>query len=272
MANPQTTETTSQVLYGAVKIEVSATSDFAAPVDIGAANGVKFTEELKISTLETDNAVDRDAVTEQKAMIEWEQIEVLNESALAIMRGDLDDIVNTPGALVTGASQTITSGDWVYNQFTPITHQNGDGSTISITTVTASTNGVLVAGTDYFKVKNEDGVYGIIVVDSATVTTEAQNIVIIYNYTPNASTAYYTGGGTSDVPTFYVRLTNEDEDGKVVRITTLGTGNITKGYELAFKKYNAEDTRVPMPVSVTVRQDITLTAGRQLYVREVIAA
>ena len=270
MANPQTTETTTQVLYGAVKIEVSSTSAFSAPVDIGAANGVKFTEELKISTLESDNSVDRDVVTEQKATIEWEQIEVLNEAALAIMRGSLDTTVNTPGSLVSGATQVLAAG-WEFSSFIPIDHWDGDGTAPTIASVVQATATSLTEGTDYWLMQDAQNRWGIMIIDNAT-TDNTKAVTITYSYTPNASVAYYTGGGTSDVPTFYLRLTNEDEDGKVVRITTLGTGNITKGYELSFKKYNAEDTRVPMPVSVTVRQDITLTAGRQLYVREVIAA
>ena len=92
MALPQTTETTSQVLYGPVKIEVSATANFAAPVDIGAANGVKMSEGMKVSKLENDNAVDRKKVTEMVWSIEWEQNQYLNEAAKAIMRSGIDTI------------------------------------------------------------------------------------------------------------------------------------------------------------------------------------
>ena len=52
---------------------VSATSNFAGAVDIGAANGIKITEGMKVSKLENDNAVDRKKVTEQTLTIEWEQ-------------------------------------------------------------------------------------------------------------------------------------------------------------------------------------------------------
>jgi len=268
MALPQTTETPAQVLTGAVKIEVSASANMAGAVDIGAANGVKYTEEMKVSTLENDNAVDRDVVTEQKGMIEFEQMQMLNEAARAIMRGSLDTITPIAGTPVTGATQTIYSGAWVYNQFTPFVHQNGSGATISITSVTASTNGVLVAGTDYFKGKDETGVYGIYVVDSSTVTTQAQNIVIVYDYTPSASIEYTTGG-KSDLPYFYIRLTNENEDGDLVVWQSLGKCNLTKGDEIVFKKYNADDPRVPIPVSIQIRQDITLATGAQLMKRTV---
>lgn len=270
MANPQTTEKSTQILSGAVKIEVSSDSAFTAPVDIGAANGAKLTEELKISTLESDNVVDKDVVTEQKLTIEWEQLEILNEEALAIMRGSLDTVENTAASLVSGATQVIAAG-WDFSTFIPIDHWDGDGTAPTISTVVQATATSLSSGTDYFLQQDAQGRWGIMIIDNAT-TDNTKAVTITYSYTPNASSKYYTGGGTSEVPHFYVRLTNEDEDGKIVRFTTLGISNITKGFELAFKKYNAEDSRVSMPVSVTTRQDITLTAGKQLYVREVIAA
>jgi len=249
MPLPQTTETAAQVLTGAVKIEVSASANMAGAVDIGAANGVKYTEDMKVSTLENDNAVDRDQVTEQTGMIEFDQVQMLNEAARAIMRGSLDTIVTVAGVAVPAASQVIYSGGWHYNDFLPIEHQNGDGSTISITSVTGATNGALVAETDYFKVKDETGIYGIIIKDSATVTTEAQNVTIVYAYTPSASVEYYTGG-KSELPFFYVRMTNENEDGDLVVWQTLGKCNLAKGDEIVFKKYNADDPRVPIPVSI----------------------
>jgi hypothetical protein len=269
MANPQTTETTSEVLYGAVDIEVSTDSAFTAPVSIGAANGCKFTEEMKISTLESDNAVDRDIVTEQKATIEWEQIQILNESARAIMRGSLDTIVSTPGNAVTGATQVIAA-TWTAEKFYPFSYENASGEVPTITSVVQATATSLTEDTDYFVIKDAQGRWGMYLVDNATTDT-AKAITITMNYTPSAQVDYYTGG-KSEVPYFYIRLTNEDEDGKIVRWTMLGKCNIISGDEITFKKYNADDTRVPVPVKVQVRQDITLDAGKQLYVRSVIAA
>lgn len=269
MANPQTTETLNQVLYGAVKIEVASLSTFVGAVDIGAVNGAKYTEEMKISTLESDNAVDRDIVTEQKGMIEFEQIQILNEAARAIMRGSLDTITNVAGSLVPAASQTVFSGSWGFNTFIPFENQNGNGAIIAVTSVTGGTDGALTAEDDYYVVKDDSGIYGIMVKDTVDVTTIAQNLVIIYAYTPNASVTYETGG-KSAIPYFYVRMTNTDENGKIVKWETLGKCNLMKGDEIVFKKYNADDTRVPTPVSIQVRQDITLVAGKQLMKRSVI--
>ena len=45
--------------------------------------------------------------------------------------------------------------------FIPIANQNFDGSAITVNSVTGSTDGALVAGTDYEVVTDENGVYGI---------------------------------------------------------------------------------------------------------------
>lgn len=96
------------------------------------------------------------------------------------------DRLSVAGTPVTGATQVIASG-FTYNKFYPISNQNGDWSAISITSVVWSTNGTLVPDVDYVKT-NVNGVYGILIVDSTTVTTTSQTITITYNYTPSAYT------------------------------------------------------------------------------------
>jgi hypothetical protein len=269
MANPQTTETLAQVLYGAVKVEVSSASNFSGAVDIGAVNGAKYTEEMKISTLESDNAVDRDNVTEQKGKIEFEQIQMLNEAARAIMRGTLDTITTVPASAITDATQVIAP-TWVENQFYPFAYENASGAvpTIDAGGVVQSPATALTKDTDYYITKNDHGKWGIILVSNVT-TDPALSITITMDYTPAASVTYETGG-KSTIPYFYVRLTNTDENGKIVKWETLGKCNLSKGDEIVFKKYNADDTRIPIPVEIQVRQDITLTAGKQLMKRTVI--
>lgn len=279
MALPQTTETTSQVLYGPVKIEVSATSNFASPVDIGAANGVKMSEGMKVSKLENDNAVDRKKVTEMVWSIEWEQNQYLNEAAKAIIRSGIDTIVNTAGTPVTGHKQEYAANGWTADSFIPfdqISYSGAGGAiavptSIVITQDTAGTSPVTLAvDTDYIVGQGEDGRWGVFMVNNGTVDS-TKDLEIEYDYTPKASTSYYVGG-KEDLGDFYIRLTNEDEDGQIVQWTALGKANLTKGEEITFPKYNADDDRVKVPMAVEVTQDISLTAGRQLYVRTVTPA
>jgi len=52
--------------------------------------------------------------------------------------------------------------------------------------VTGGTDGLLVADTDYFVGQNADGDTIITIIDSTTVTTEAQTMTVVYGYTPSA--------------------------------------------------------------------------------------
>jgi basic membrane lipoprotein Med (substrate-binding protein (PBP1-ABC) superfamily) len=278
MALPQTTETTSQVLYGPVKIEVSATSNFASPVDIGAANGVKMSEGMKVSKLENDNAVDRKKVTEMVWSIEWEQNQYLNEAAKAIIRSGIDTIVNTAGTPVTNHKQEYAANGWSEDAFIPFDQISYSGlggaiavpTNIVLTQDTLGASATLTADTDYIVGQGEDGRWGVFMIDNATVDS-TKDLEIEFDYTPKASTSYYVGG-KEDLGDFYIRLTNEDEDGQIVQWTALGKANLTKGEEITFPKYNADDDRVKVPMAVEVTQDISLTAGRQLYVRTVTPA
>jgi basic membrane lipoprotein Med (substrate-binding protein (PBP1-ABC) superfamily) len=270
MALPQTTETTSQVLYGPVKIEVSATSNFASPVDIGAANGVKMSEGMKVSKLENDNAVDRKKVTEMVWSIEWEQNQYLNEAAKAIIRSGIDTIVNTAGTPVTNHKQEYAANGWSEDAFIPFDQISYSGlggaiavpTNIVLTQDTLGASATLTADTDYIVGQGEDGRWGVFMIDNATVDS-TKDLEIEFDYTPKASTSYYVGG-KEDLGDFYIRLTNEDEDGQIVQWTALGKANLTKGEEITFPKYNADDDRVKVPMAVEVTQDISLTAGRQL--------
>jgi len=278
MALPQTTETTSQVLYGPVKIEVSATSNFASPVDIGAANGVKMSEGMKVSKLENDNAVDRKKVTEMVWSIEWEQNQYLNEAAKAIMRSGIDTIVNTAGDAVTNHEQEYAANGWSEDAFIPFDQisYSGAGGAIAVPTNitirqnTTGTPATLTVDTDYIVGQGEDGRWGVFMVNNDTVDA-TKDLEIKFDYTPKASTSYYVGG-KEDLGDFYIRLTNEDDTGQIVQWTALGKANLSKGEEVTFPKYNADDDRVKVPMAVEVTQDIALTAGRQLYVRTVTPA
>lgn len=267
MSNPQTTETITNELYGAVKIMVS--SDGISYVDCGAVNGAKLTEELTVSTLENQNAEDRERVTDQKAMIEFDMIEFLNENARAIMRGDLDTIETTAGTPVTNHQQTIAA-TWTAKVFYKFDQQNYNGAIPTNISIVQATGTTLTADTDYFVIKDQFLDWGFYLVDNAT-TDPAKTLTAEFDYTPAAKTSYYTGG-KSDLEEFYAKLINEDDDGNVVQWVTLGKCTLSAGDEITYKKYNDADDRVSTPVKIRVRSDISLTAGKRLIVREVIPA
>jgi hypothetical protein len=266
MASPQTVETIANELFGAVKIEVS--SDGSTWYDYGAVDGAVFKDQKAYNTVESQNVEDRKILSDQMASIEFTQIEVINPDIENVVGGSLVTIVNVAAAPVVGASQTAASGSWNYNNFIKFDNQNGDGTIISVTSVTGGTDGALVEGTDFFVGQNDAGEYGIFIIDSLTVTTESQDMVIIYDYTPNASTEYHYGG-KFDVDEFQLRLTNIETVAGVRKsiVWTFYKCTLANESEFAFKKYNEEDTRVSVPIVVEGRKDVSRDAGKQLYKR-----
>jgi hypothetical protein len=133
-------------------------------------------------------------------------------NAIQKLSSGMFTFTQVPGTPVAGATQTASSGTWSYNDFIRIENQNYDASAITVNSVTGGTDGPLVSGTDYFEGTNEKGEYGIFIIDSATVTTETQDMVINYDYTP--STGQRITSGTSSLPLerFIVRLRHYTDD------------------------------------------------------------
>lgn len=93
--------------------------------------------------------------------------------------------IATAGTQVTGATQTLLSGSWAFSSAYKITNQNYNGAAVSVTSVTGSVDGLLTS--DDYTVENINGVYHVsfrALADCANLTTLAQNIVIVYDYTP----------------------------------------------------------------------------------------
>jgi hypothetical protein len=86
------------------------------------------------------------------------------------------------------------------------------------------------------------------------------------DYTPSASRTIFTGG-KSGLPEIWIRITNEDPnvgDGRLVKWIFYRC-QLGKGIEIAFKKYNDENTKVENPISFNAILDVSRDAGKQLY-------
>lgn len=88
------------------------------------------------------------------------------------------------GTPVASQSYTEVSGAWSYNNAFVLPYKNADGTKVTVTTLTAGTDGLLVADTDFFVWLNSNWETTITVIDSTTVTTEAQDLVFDLAYTP----------------------------------------------------------------------------------------
>lgn len=143
-----------------------------------------------------------------EARIEGSFLEVANRDLMKILLGGTSSDV--AGSLVSGATQVLTSGEWAVNTYYAITNQNGDGSAITINSVTGATDGALTANDDYDIVKLASGEYGIVLQDVASatnLTTVSQNVTIDYDYTPNASEKLVLGVEFTEAQSLVVRIT-----------------------------------------------------------------
>lgn len=213
MSRQTTIQVPEAIRKGSVRVLVG--DDFGSLVDIGALRNPVINSLSEGQRIEFDNADGLDYfVKGDRIQITFDLAEV-NFDTVAVLDAGMATKTTVAGVLVPGATQLVVAGNWNYNQFIKITNQNGDGSAITVNSVTAATNGALVEDTDFYVGQNEDGEYGIFVIDSATVTTENQNLTIDYDYTPNDSkkiTMTATGKKTLKV----MRIINEDNDGNLL--------------------------------------------------------
>jgi len=240
-------------------------TDAISWVNVGSVSGINLTENIPTAQLQGDNALEEKIATDQTVTLTFNQREALSEDARAVLRGTFDTS-GTPvaAAIVNNHPYVISSGGWHYNEFIALDFQNGNGSIITPDSVDGGVNGSLVLNTDYTIVEQEpgSGIWGIVIWDSGTVTTEAQTVTITYDYTPYASQTTYTGGKTS-LPYIMARLSNTNEDSLLYRVW-LYRGNIDSGYSFAFKSDTDSDPVVPNAVSITFICDLNLDAGKQL--------
>lgn len=171
-----------------------------------------------------------------EARIEGSFLENADRDVMQLLMGGT--ATDVAGTIVSGATQTLSSGAWDVNQFYVIDNQNGDGSIVVINSVTGSVDGALAVNDDYDLVKDPlTGKYGIVLQDVAsatTLTTIVQDIVIDYDYTPNATESLALNIVFTESPRVVVRITaTQDVTGKT-RIITLSDATFDGVYGLEF--------------------------------------
>jgi hypothetical protein len=147
-----------------------------------------------------------------------------------------------------------------------IENQNGDGSLPTINSVTGSVDGALVLDTDYFVTKLPEAGWAIYVVDSVSVTTESQDIVINVDYTPAAQTILKRGGVKVMTP-IQLAFQTVDVNGDYVQfIFYKAFGNGADGH--GFSPENSAES-VTMDLVFTAKMDANRPGGDKLF-RKVI--
>ena len=282
MAIDQTTvQDQKAVVSGSVLMSYS-TNGGSSFINVGVGDSFTFTENVTKLDQTPDNGPTPDkleGISLQTANLSanlWEY----NLSKLYDMRGGIDTYTSVATGTIAGATQTIASGNWAYEGFIEIEGQNAAGTAQTINSVTLGTNGAIVLDTDYFVVKNGAGKWGIYIIDSLTVTTLLQSVVINYDYTPSTTETISTGG-LSLQSRRYIKFTNKTPD--IADATDGATSGITAGDSIyrvteyhfyyatfdagntaTFPSETATETVIKLPVAFLAKNDPTRTAGDKL--------
>ena len=239
------------IRLGSCKLEVEDyPGEFASMTDVGILKGAKLTVNRESITIQPDNAPEVD-VSDQ--ITGAEVTATLHEWTLATLEKlGLGTVTTVTAAPVNGQTLNVASGAWDFSTFIPVTDQ----PSASIASVVGSTNPSLVAGTDYHVITDDEGVTGIIVLDTATVTTTTQVLTITYGYTPIASKIIKLGGKGSIPKYIAVQMTNTNAAGKKYRYR-LFKAKLSSNFEHTFTA-DASGEPAGIPITLTARPDPTL--------------
>src|SRR3989338_5301237 len=136
--------------YG--NIEVG--DDSGSLLDLGAVRNVKFTgrqERIKVDSDNKGTIINKVRIT---GVVDFDWLEPGHMPNLEQLFKGLVTRTTQAGSLVTGASQVVASGKWIYDKFIELQNQMNDLSKPTITSVTLGTNGAIVVNTDSFIVKD----------------------------------------------------------------------------------------------------------------------
>lgn len=250
---------------------------------LGAADALVLTETITPLDGEPDNATKprrADGVASQTVAVTgnlWENDPV----KLAALRGGIDVITTTAGTPVSGASQVVAASAWAFDVPIEIEGQNASGLAPTITTVTGSVDGLLVTRTDYVIQKDEStNKWSLVVTDSATVTTIAQTLTIVYDYTPAVNTKVTTGGlvAADRVWIRMINRTTDKADATVAAELSIAVGTpyyyvsqydvfyciVNAGISQTFKNKDDTNPTITVPISLIGESSPDLADGANL--------
>lgn len=270
-----------QIGSGALLYSLDGGASFTG---LGAADSIVATETITPLDGEPDNAVKprrADGVAEQTVTITanlWEN----DPDKIAALRGGIDTVTKTTGTPVAGAGQTIASGGWSYNVPVEIEGQNASGSAPTINSITGGVDGLLVENTDFYLQKdNSTKKWSVVFIDSVTITTEAQDMVLDYDYTP-ASNTKVTSGGVAAAGRVWMRIINRTVDKADATVAAeLGISEGDSYYYVSQYDYfysivnagksqtlkNKDDTNptIVVPISMIAESDPDRADGENLF-------
>jgi hypothetical protein len=226
------------------------------------ANGASYspsTESAEIAF--EDVGTVREEVANETAEITISSGRVLDPEFIYDLTGGLYTKEVLAGTPVAGAEQTIASGNWNYENLVLIEGHNSDGSKPTINSVTGGTDGALVLGTDYDLAKLPEAGWAIYFISGGNISTEAQDVVVDYDYTPAGETILKRGG-IKVIEPLEIAFQTTDEDGDYVQfIFYKAYSNGADGH--GFSPEN-EVSAITMDLTFTAKKDVNRDSGDQL--------
>ena len=177
--------------------------------------------------------------------------------------GGISEYSVQAGTPVAGATQTELSGAWAWNAPILIDNQNYDGSINSINSVTGGTDGLLVDETDYYIGQDVLGRTVITIIDSATVTIEAQDMVIDYDHDPAASRTITAGSASVTIVPYQIRIRKQLETGKWYTMTIHAAVDVA-GLSMTMPRYDADEPN-KLVIEIQGQLDVSRTPLDQLF-------
>lgn len=219
-------------------------NDFDSLVDVGALRNANFTSLAENQSINFDNVAPlQKFVRGSRVQFTFDLAEI-NFDNLAVLDAGIVAVQNIAGTLISGEEQEIEGGSWNYSSFTPFSNQNGDGSEVVVNSITAENFGALTQDTDFVVVEN-NGVWGIIILETGSVLDVSEAITINYDYTPNeAKRLTFTEQGNKILKA--MRIINRDENNKIFKID-IADGTNFAPISLDFAGDEEEDVAI-MPV------------------------
>jgi hypothetical protein len=244
--------------------------------DLGAINSaVTATVNYDINEIETANAGKLDRQASNMTIAGAFTLINLDPSGIEKLgSGILSTVVTTTTPSTTVDNQVLSSGGWADK--TPANLVLIDSSVTlrasaepTITSVTGSVDGALLADDDYSIIADTNSPSGYSIVlnlAGAILTTVSQDITIDYNsITPIANTKVYAGTSSVVMSAYAMKIEHTDSNSKVRSLELFAVSTDSGGFQFNFKGAN-EDGVEEMPLAFTAQLDTSLTDGQQLMV------
>jgi len=230
-------------------------------------NGSTYQENTETAEIAfEDVGTVRDEVSNETVDISISAGQVLDLELVSKLTGGLFTYSTVAGTPVAGHDFVASSGAWSFDKTILLDKQNGDGSKPTINTVTGSVDGALVEDTDYFVTKLDGAGWAVVILDTVTVTTEAQDITVNFDYTPSAKSIIKRGGIKIITPIelAFQTIGSSQVDGSDEYVTfyfhkVFSNGNHGHG----FSPENSAEP-ITMELGFTAKKDTNKESGNQL--------